>query len=50
MALGDKEEYVKAKALYYVMSEPENEYEGTRNEIIADCMNEGKRGADASGS
>lgn len=32
---GDKEEYVMAKALYYVMSEPENEYEGTRNEIIA---------------
>lgn len=41
LTLGDKEEYVKAKALYYVMSEPENEYEGTRNEIIADCMNEG---------
>lgn len=40
LTLGDKEEYVKAKALYYVMSEPENEYEGTRNEIIADCMNE----------
>lgn len=32
---GDKEEYILAKALYYVMSEPENEYEGTRNEIIA---------------
>lgn len=40
LTLGDKEEYVKAKALYYVMSEPENEYEGTRNEIIADCLNE----------
>lgn len=36
---GDKEEYVYAKALYYVMSEPENEYEGTRNEIIAFSMN-----------
>ncbi|MEF2783221.1 hypothetical protein WKT02_03615 [Erysipelotrichaceae bacterium HCN-30851] len=35
LTLGDKEEYVKAKALYYVMSEPENEYEGTRNEIVA---------------
>lgn len=32
---GDKEAYVFAKALYYVMSEPENEYEGTRNEIIS---------------
>ena len=28
-----------AKALYYVMSEPENEYEGTRNEIIALSVN-----------
>lgn len=35
LTLGDKEEYILAKALYYVMSEPENEYEGTRNEIIA---------------
>lgn len=35
ITLGDKEEYILAKALYYVMSEPENEYEGTRNEIIA---------------
>ena len=41
LTVGDKAEYVKAKALYYVMSEPENEYEGTRNEIIADCINEG---------
>lgn len=41
LTVGDKEEYVTAKALYYVMSEPENEYEGTRNEIIADCMNAG---------
>ncbi len=32
---GEKEQYILAKALYYVMSEPENEYEGTRNEIIA---------------
>lgn len=32
---GEDEAYVFAKALYYVMSEPENEYEGTRNEIIA---------------
>ena len=35
LTLGDKEEYIFAKALYYVMSEPENEYEGTRNEIVA---------------
>lgn len=40
LTLGDKEEYVMAKALYYVMSEPENEYEGTRNEIIAMSVNE----------
>ncbi|MGX8850537.1 hypothetical protein [Amedibacillus sp. YH-ame10] len=40
LTLGDKEEYVIAKALYYVMSEPENEFEGTRNEIIAFAMNE----------
>lgn len=39
LTLGDKEEYVIAKALYYVMSEPENEYEGTRNEIIALSVN-----------
>lgn len=39
LTLGDKEEYVIAKALYYVMSEPENEFEGTRNEIIAFSMN-----------
>lgn len=35
LTLGNQEEYVLAKALYYVMSEPENEFEGTRNEIIA---------------
>lgn len=35
LKLGQQEEYVMAKALYYVMSEPENEYEGTRNEIIS---------------
>lgn len=40
LSLGDKEEYVLAKALYYVMSEPENEYEGTRNEIIASSIDE----------
>lgn len=39
LTLGDKDEYVIAKALYYVMSEPENEYEGTRNEIIALSVN-----------
>lgn len=35
---GDKQEYILAKALYYVISEPENEYEGTRNEIVAISM------------
>lgn len=40
LTLGDKEEYIIAKALYYVMSEPENEFEGTRNEIIAFSVNE----------
>ena len=35
LCIGDKEAYINAKALYYVISEPENEYEGTRNEIIA---------------
>lgn len=40
LTLGEKEAYVKAKALYYVMSEPENAYEGTRNEIIALSMSE----------
>jgi hypothetical protein len=40
---GNKEEYVMAKALYYVISEPENEYEGTRNEVIATSIsNENK--------
>lgn len=35
LTMGDKEEYILAKGIYYVISEPENEYEGTRNEIIA---------------
>lgn len=39
ICVGGKEEYIVAKALYYVMSEPENEYEGTRNEIIAVSSN-----------
>ena len=30
VTLGDQQAYVLAKALYYVMSEPENEYEGCR--------------------
>lgn len=38
LILGNQEEYVLAKALYYVMSEPENEFEGTRNEIIASSI------------
>lgn len=37
---GNKEEYVMAKALYYVISEPENEYEGTRNEMIATSISD----------
>ncbi|MEG0093603.1 MAG: hypothetical protein RR945_11620 [Erysipelotrichaceae bacterium] len=32
---GHQEEYIIAKALYYVMSEPDNEFEGTRNEVIS---------------
>lgn len=40
LTLGDKQEYILAKALYYVMSEPENEYEGTRNEIISLSVNQ----------
>lgn len=40
LTVGDKESYILAKALYYVISEPENEYEGTRNEIIAMSMEE----------
>lgn len=35
LTFGGKEQYVIAKALYYVISEPENEYEGSRNEIVA---------------
>lgn len=35
ITMGDSKAYILAKALYYVISEPENEYEGTRNEIIA---------------
>ncbi len=38
LTIGKQEEYVLAKALYYVMSEPENEYEGCRNELIACSM------------
>lgn len=35
LKVGKDEDYILAKALYYVMSEPENEFEGTRNEIIS---------------
>ncbi|MEG1474646.1 MAG: hypothetical protein RSC10_02740 [Longicatena sp.] len=35
ITLGEEEAYIQAKALYYVMSEPDNEFEGTRNEVIA---------------
>ncbi len=37
---GEQEAYINAKALYYVISEPENEYEGTRNEMIATSLSE----------
>ena len=40
---GDREAYILAKALYYVTSEPENEFEGTRNEIISMNMNQDNR-------
>ena len=39
LTIGGQEEYILSKALYYVISEPENEYEGTRNEIIATSVN-----------
>lgn len=39
LTIGDKEEYIIAKSLYYIISEPENEYEGTRNEIITLSVN-----------
>ena len=32
---GGREDYVFAKAYYYVISEPDNMYEGTRNEIVS---------------
>ncbi|MEG0314810.1 MAG: hypothetical protein RR646_06080 [Erysipelotrichaceae bacterium] len=32
---GERKEYVNAKALYYLMSEPDNEFEGTSNEVVA---------------
>lgn len=38
MTVGDEDAYILAKSLYYVMSEPDNEFEGTRNEIIATAL------------
>ena len=35
LLFGDKNDYIFAKAYYYVISEPDNMYEGTRNEIIS---------------
>ena len=32
---GERASYIIAKALYFVISEPDNEYEGSRNEMIA---------------
>lgn len=40
VTLGDRAQYIIAKALYFVMSEPDNKYEGTRNEMIAFAANE----------
>lgn len=40
LCIGDKDQYIWAKALYFLMSEPNNEYEGTRNEIISMNINE----------
>lgn len=40
LVYGDKEAYILAKGLYYVISEPENKYEGTRNEIVAMSIHE----------
>ena len=38
--LGGKENYLLTKGLYYVMSEPDNKFEGSRNEIVATVYNE----------
>ena len=35
LLFGEREDYIFAKAYYYVISEPDNMYEGTRNEIIS---------------
>lgn len=35
LLFGNKDDYIFAKAYYYVISEPDNMYEGTRNEIIS---------------
>lgn len=42
LAWGDRDAYIIAKALYFVISEPDNEYEGSRNEMIA-CNVEGSQ-------
>ncbi len=36
---GGREQYIYAKAFYYVISEPDNQFEGSRNEMIALCVN-----------
>lgn len=36
---GNQEAYILAKAYYYIISEPDNEFEGTRNEIMTTCFN-----------
>lgn len=35
IVFGGRKEYVYAKAYYYIISEPDNMYEGTRNEIVS---------------
>ena len=40
LTVGGQDAYIMAKSLYYVMSEPDNEFEGTRNEIIASTLSE----------
>ncbi len=40
ITFGNQEAYILAKAYYYIISEPDNEFEGTRNEIMTTCFNE----------
>lgn len=40
VGLGSQNDYLLTKGLYYVMSEPDNKFEGSRNEIIAATFND----------